>query len=134
MSRAVLPNPSARAEWLLASLIDRALSHRFRAPPLYGGDEDADAGTDTAIPDDDEDFDDTISLASKPSTSPQPSSLKSCPLASRGSCLLFFRRLQSTYPHEDEGEETVLSADEKIHNGSRKYFLEHVREVHLQTP
>ena len=36
MTRAVLPNPSARAEWLLASLKDRPLSHWVRAPPLDG--------------------------------------------------------------------------------------------------
>ena len=37
MTRAVLPNPSARAEWLLAS-IDRALNHWDHVPPLDGGD------------------------------------------------------------------------------------------------
>ena len=57
MTRAVLRNPSARAEWLLAGLIDRAYSHWVRAPPLDGGDGDdgADTGTDTAIPDDNDD-------------------------------------------------------------------------------
>ena len=46
MTRAILP---ARAEWLLAGLTDRALSHRVRAPSLDGGgeDDDADTGADT---------------------------------------------------------------------------------------
>ena len=60
MTRAVLPNPSARAEWLLAGLIDRALNHLGRALPLDGGNDDddgADTGTDTAMPDDDDDDD-----------------------------------------------------------------------------
>ena len=52
MARAVLPNPSARAEWFLAGVIDRAL-HRWRhVPPLDGGPGDhdfADSETDTAI-------------------------------------------------------------------------------------
>ena len=34
MTRAVLPNPSARAEWLLAGIIGRDLSHWAQAPPL----------------------------------------------------------------------------------------------------
>ena len=34
MTRTVPPNTSARAAWLLGSLIDRALSHWVRAPPL----------------------------------------------------------------------------------------------------
>ena len=37
VTRAVLPNPSARAEWLLARIIDRAVHHRGYAPPLDGG-------------------------------------------------------------------------------------------------
>ena len=47
------PHTSAREHWLLAGLIDRAASHWIRPPPLDGGDddEDADAGTDTTIPD-----------------------------------------------------------------------------------
>ena len=51
MTQAVLPNPSARAEWLLARIIDRALSHWARALPLDERDDDGDAdtGTDTAI-------------------------------------------------------------------------------------
>ena len=54
MTRAVLPKP-ARAEWLLAGIIDRALSHWVRAPPLVGRDDDgnADTGPDTTAPDDD---------------------------------------------------------------------------------
>ena len=70
MTRAILPNPSARAEWLLANLIDRAVSHRVRAPPLDGrsDDDDADTGTDTTTPDDDSE--DIVSLSSQQSTSP----------------------------------------------------------------
>ena len=62
---------SARAEWLLAGLIDRVLSHWVRAPPLYGGgdDDDADRGTDTTTPVDDSE--DIASLTSQTSTSPQ---------------------------------------------------------------
>ena len=37
MTRAVLPNPSARAEWLLAGIIDRALHHWGHVSPLDGG-------------------------------------------------------------------------------------------------
>ena len=53
-------------------LIDRALSHCVRAPPLdrSDGDDDADTGTDTAMPDDD---DDITSLASQQSTPLQQS-------------------------------------------------------------
>ena len=39
MRRAVLRNPSARTKWLLAGLMDRALSHWVRAPPLHGAQE-----------------------------------------------------------------------------------------------
>ena len=54
MTRTVQPNRPARALWLLAGLIDRATSHWFRTFPLDGGDdEDADTGTDTTAPDDD---------------------------------------------------------------------------------
>ena len=62
-TRAVLPNPSARADWLLVGLIDTALSHWVRAPPLDGGDggDDADTGTDTVILNED----DIASLASE---------------------------------------------------------------------
>ena len=81
MTQAVLPNPSAPPEWLLASLTDRALNW-VRAHPLDGvdGDEDADTGTDTTILDDD----DIASLASQQSTSLQHSSLQSCPFAPLG--------------------------------------------------
>ena len=70
MTWAVLANPSARAEWLLAGLTDRALSHWVRAPPLDGeGDhEDADTRTDTTTPKDDSG--DIASLTSQQSTSP----------------------------------------------------------------
>ena len=82
MTRAVLPNPSARAKWLLAGLIDRALNHWGHVPPLGGGIGDNDhatSETDTAIPDDDDDHD-IASLASQPSVSVQPSSLQLCRL------------------------------------------------------
>ena len=74
MTRAVLPNPSARAEWLLTGLIDRTLNHWALAPPLDRGDgnDDADTGIDTAIPDDDDD--DFASLTNEQSTSLQHSS------------------------------------------------------------
>ena len=80
MTWAILPDCSARAEWLLAVLMDRAFSHWVRYLPLDGGDGDDGADTGRAIPDDDDD--DAIAfLASQPSTSLQPSSLKLCPLA-----------------------------------------------------
>ena len=72
MTRSVPPYPPAPAEWLLAGLTDRALSHRVRAPPLDGerrGDGDADTGTHTTIPDDGSE--DIASLTSQQSTSPQ---------------------------------------------------------------
>ena len=75
MTRAFLPNPSARAERLLAGIIDRAVHHWGDAPPLDGGPGDhdhTDSETDTAIPDDD---DDIASLASQAFKSLQPSSL-----------------------------------------------------------
>ena len=53
MTRAVLPNPSARTEWLLACNIDRALRHWGHVPPLDGGighHDRADSETDTALP------------------------------------------------------------------------------------
>ena len=74
VARAVLPNPSARTEWLFAGIIDRALHHWKHVPALDGGigDHDhADSETNTAIPDDD---DDIASLASQPSASLQLSS------------------------------------------------------------
>ena len=37
MARAVLPNPSARVEWLFAGIIDRALHHWGHVPALDGG-------------------------------------------------------------------------------------------------
>ena len=36
-ARAFLPNPSARAEWLFAGIIDRALHHWGHVPALDGG-------------------------------------------------------------------------------------------------
>ena len=59
MARAVLPNPSARAEWLFAGIIDRALHHWGLVLTLDSGpgDHDLDVSeTDTAIPDDDDDI------------------------------------------------------------------------------
>ena len=75
MTRAVLPKTSARAEWLLADLIDRVASHWTRAPPPDGGDdvEDADAGTDSTLPDDDNDH--LASLSSQQTTAIQASNL-----------------------------------------------------------
>ena len=75
MARAVLPNPSARAEWLFAGIIDRALHHWGHVPALDGGPGDHDLDefeTDTAIPNDDNDV---ASLASYTYESVQPSSL-----------------------------------------------------------
>ena len=63
MARAVLPNPSARADWLFAGIIDRALHHWGHVPSLDGGPGDHDLDdfeTDTAIPGDD----DIVSLPS----------------------------------------------------------------------
>ena len=72
MARAVLPNPSARAEWLLfAGIFDGAVHHWGRVPALDGGSGDhdhADSETDTAIADDD----DIASLASCSFESVQP--------------------------------------------------------------
>ena len=59
MTRAVLPNLSERAEWLLACVIGRALQHWRYVPPLDGGIRDRDHAT--VAPDDD---DDIASLAS----------------------------------------------------------------------
>ena len=58
MARAALPNPSARAAWLFAGIIDRALHRWGHVPALDGGPGDNDhddSETDTAIPDDDHD-------------------------------------------------------------------------------
>ena len=74
---------SARAEWLFAGLIDRFLNHWGHALPLDGGngdDDNVDSETDAAIPEDDNDHD-IASLASQPSSSLQPSSFQSRPLA-----------------------------------------------------
>ena len=74
MARAVLPNPSARAEWPLAGIIDGALHHWGHVSPLDGGlgnHDHADFETDTAVPDVD---DDIASLSSQSFASMQPSS------------------------------------------------------------
>ena len=60
-ARAVLPNPSARAEWFFAGIIDRALNRWGHVPALDcdGGPGDHDLDdfeTDTATPDDDDDI------------------------------------------------------------------------------
>ena len=83
-TRAVLPNPSAREEWLLAGLEDRALRHWARAPPLDRGysDDDADTGTDTTTPDDDSE--DTATLTGHQSTPLQPPHFEPCSLAPLG--------------------------------------------------
>ena len=74
MTRAVLPNMSAGQQWLLAAVMDRAASHWVRAPPLVGGDEeDADTGTDTTAPDDDND--DIASFTSQQTAAIQTSNL-----------------------------------------------------------
>ena len=58
MARAVLPNPSAWAEWLFAGIIDGALHHLGHVLALDGpGDHDLDDfENDTAVPDDDDDI------------------------------------------------------------------------------
>ena len=78
MPRTVLPNHSARAEWLFAGVIDRPLHHWGRVPALDGGPGDHDlddSETDTATPDDD-----NVSLASYTYESVWPSSLSNCPI------------------------------------------------------
>ena len=108
-TRAVLPNPSARAEWLLAGLIDRSLSHWARTSSLDGGggDDDTDTGTDTAIPDDDDD-DDIASLASRQSTSLQHSNLQLCLLLLS---LMFQGGLELESVFEDHGACTEVITD-----------------------
>ena len=72
---AVLLNPSARAEWLFAGIIDRVVYFGRHVPALDGGPGDHDlddSETDTATPDDD---DDTVSVASYSYESVWPSSL-----------------------------------------------------------
>ena len=57
MARAVLPNPSTRAEWLFASIIDRALPRWRHVPALDGGVHDFNfdgSDIDTSLPDDDD--------------------------------------------------------------------------------
>ena len=64
MAGAVLPNPSARAEWLFAGIIDRALHRWGHVLALDGGPGEHDldySETDKAIPDD---GDDIVSQAS----------------------------------------------------------------------
>ena len=92
LERAVLPNPSVRAEWLLVRLIDRALNRWGHAALLDGGDGEDDkvhSETDTALPDDDDDHN-IASLASQPSSSLQPSRFQVVPACSRGSVGFLF--------------------------------------------
>ena len=59
MTRAVLPNTSAREQWLLAGLVDPWA----RTPLVDGGrDGDVDTRTDTTVPDDN---DDVVSFSSQ---------------------------------------------------------------------
>ena len=63
MTRAVLPNPSAREQWLFTSIIDTALHHRSHVPLLtvvFGDHDHADSETDA------QDDDDIASPASPP--------------------------------------------------------------------
>ena len=74
MAQTVLPSPSARAEWLLAGVFDRAVHHWGHVPALDGGPGDHDLDdleTDTAVLDDDDDF---VSQASCMFEPMQPSS------------------------------------------------------------
>ena len=64
MTRAILPNPSAQAEWPLAGLIHKSSQSLVRAPPLDGGGDDDDADTTTT----DDDNEDISSLTSQQST------------------------------------------------------------------
>ena len=63
MTRAVLPNTTAREQWLLAGPADRTTDHWARTPPLDGGEvgDADDTGTDMTVPDDNDD------IASSPS-------------------------------------------------------------------
>ena len=65
MSRVVLPNPSARSVRLLAGIVDTAVQHWGYALPLDGApgnhDRQANSKSDTAVPDDDDDFTTVIS-------------------------------------------------------------------------
>ena len=57
MTRAVLPHTSAREQWLPGGLRDITTDQWARAPPLEGGEgDDADAGTNEIILDDDDDI------------------------------------------------------------------------------
>ena len=72
MDRAVLPNPSARAEWLFAGIITEPCTTGDMSQPMTGGpgvhDLDFDGSDiETALPDDD---DDVVSSKSFPQESP----------------------------------------------------------------
>ena len=74
MARALLPYPSARAGWLFAGIIDRAMHQWRHVVALDGGPGDHDLDdfeTDTAKPDDD-----NVSLASCTYEAVKPSSLR----------------------------------------------------------
>ena len=84
MARAVLPNPSARAEWLFSGIIDRAQHHWGHVPALDGGPGDHDlddSENDTAILHGD---DDIVSQASYAYESVQVSNYLVCPHARGG--------------------------------------------------
>ena len=104
MTRAVVPDPSARAERLLASHTDRALSHWVELRRSMGGgdDGDADTGTDTTTPQDDRE---DIASLTKQSTSLQVSNFLSCPLAPFGAaCSLMYQHvLEHEALFEDHG-------------------------------
>ena len=76
MTRAVLPNPSARAEWPFAGIIECPSSRRWNWRP------------DTATPDDDDYI--AAFFASQPTASLQPSSFQLCPPAPGGQFASFF--------------------------------------------
>ena len=53
MTRATLPDPSARADWLLAGLMEPSVIGPGLRRLMGRDDDNTDAGTDTTIPDDD---------------------------------------------------------------------------------
>ena len=128
MTRAVLRNPSARAGWLFASLMDRALSHWVRAPPLDGGDDDddADIGTDTTTPDDDNE--DIAILTSQQSTFlllKHRSVARSHLLGA--ACSLMFR-------HVSELEALFLEPQVLVNRHKEVYFLSDLAVAFAFTP
>ena len=96
MARAVLPIPSARAEWLFAGIIDRALHNWRHVPALDGGpgDHDLDDFETEQTPDDD----DIDSPASYAHESVQPSSLQLPGLPPCGCQRRLFHAMSRTHP------------------------------------